>query len=98
MMVVTSLLPFILLFGAAIKLSAGPPVKGESRIRGGRPVLIIVALTGALATVASIVVAFVPPPEETQPALAVLKVAGTTAFLLALGALIYTRGARRRHA
>jgi len=96
MMVVTSLLPFILLFGAAIKLSAGPPVKGESRIWGGRPVLIIVAVTGALATVASIVVAFVPPPEEAHPALAVLKVAGTTTFLLALGALIFKHGSRRR--
>jgi len=95
MMVVSSLLPFILLFGAAIKLSAGPPVPGESRIWGGRPVLIIVALTGTLATVASIVVAFVPPPEETHPALAVLKVAGTTAFLLGVGALIYARGSRR---
>jgi amino acid transporter len=98
MMVVTSMLPFMLLFGAAIKLSSGPPVKGESRMWGGRPMLILVALTGLLATAGSIVVAFVPPPEEEHPAMAVLKVAGMTAILLLLGASLYGIGNRRaRH-
>lgn len=92
MMVVTSMLPFILLFGAAIKLSSGPPVPGESRIWGGRPILVFVALMGILATAGSIVVAFVPPPEEGHPALAVLKVAGMTAVLLLFGASLYAIG------
>lgn len=92
MMVVTSMLPFILLFGAAIKLSSGPPVPGESRIWGGRPVLVFVALMGLLATAGSLVVAFVPPPEEGHPALAVLKIAGMTTVLLLLGASLYAIG------
>jgi len=92
MMVVTSMLPFILIFGAAIKLSAGPPVQGESRIWGGRPVLILAALTGLLATAGSIVVAFIPPPEEVHPTLAVLKVAGTTVILISVGAALYGIG------
>ena len=57
MMVVTSMLPFLFLFGAAIKLSSGAPVQGESRIWGGRPVLVSIALIGMLATAGSIVVA-----------------------------------------
>ena len=98
MMVVTSMLPFTLLFGAAIKLSAGPPGPGESRIWGGRPMLIFVALTGLLATAGSIVVAFVPPPEEAHPTLAVFKVAGMTAVLLVAGASLYGIGnLRTRH-
>jgi glutamate:GABA antiporter len=95
MMVVTSLLPFLLLFGAAIKLSAGAPVAGESRIWGGRPVLVGVALIGFLASAASIVVAFVPPPEEENPAMAMLKVAGLTAVMLAVGASLYAAGRMR---
>ena len=92
MMVVTSMLPFLLLFGAAIKLSSGAPVKGESRIWGGRPVLVSVAVIGLMATAASIVVAFVPPPEEEHPAMAVLKVACMTGVLLLVGASLYGIG------
>jgi amino acid transporter len=95
MMVVTSMLPFLLLFGAAIKLSSGPSVKSESRIWGGRPVLVFVALIGLLATAGSIVVAFVPPPEEEHPALAVLKIAGLTVVLLVVGAALYGAGNMR---
>jgi amino acid transporter len=92
MMVVSSLLPFTLLFGAAIKLSGGPRVAGESRIWGGRPVLILLALVGLLATIGSIVVAFVPPPEEEHPTTAVLKVAIMTGVLLAVGGVLYGIG------
>lgn len=95
MMVVTSLLPFLFIFGAAVKLSSGPPARGDSRIWGGRPTLVFVALIGLLATAGSIVIAFVPPPEEGHPALAVLKVAGLTAVLLVAGASLYGIGQLR---
>jgi hypothetical protein len=48
-----------------------------------------------------VVVAFVPPPEEGRPAVAVLKVAGMTGILLVLGASLYGIGnlrARRKSA
>jgi amino acid transporter len=89
MMVVTSMLPFLFLFGAVIRLSAGLPVPGEIRIWGGRTALVIIAVVGLVATVGSIVVAFVSPPEEAHPAVAALKVAGTTVVLLSIGALLY---------
>jgi amino acid transporter len=101
MMVVTSMLPFLLLFGAAIKLSSGARMKEESRIWGGRPTLVFVALIGLLATAASVVVAFIPPPEEERPAMAILKVACMTGVLLLLGASLYGIGnlrARRQSA
>ena len=100
MMVVASMLPFILLFGSAIKLSSGPPMKGDSRIWGGRPMIIFVSLVGLLASAGSVVVAFIPPPEEEHPTMAVLKVAGMTVVLLVVGASFYgigtLRAARRR--
>ncbi len=92
MMVVTSMVPFLLMFGATIKLSAGPPVQGTSRIWGGRPVLVLIALVGLLATTGSMVIAFVPPPEEQQPMMAILKVGGMTAVLLLVGAWLYGLG------
>jgi hypothetical protein len=81
-----------MLFGAAIKLSCGVPVKGESRIWGGRPTLVFVAVIGLMATAASIVVAFVPPREEGHPAMAVFKVVCMTGVLLLVGASLYGIG------
>ena len=100
MMVVTSMVPFLLIFGATIKLSSGPPVPGASRIWGGRPVLVLIALIGLLATAGSMVIAFVPPPEELHPMLAILKVGGMTAVLLLVGAWLYGLGSlhKRRQA
>jgi uncharacterized membrane protein YedE/YeeE len=95
MMIVSSLVPFALLFGAAIKLSAGPLGMGETRIPGGRVTVVATALIGIATTVASMVISFVPPPDEEHPMLAVFKIAGFTAVLLLGGAAVYAVGARR---
>jgi amino acid transporter len=95
MMIVASMFPFLLLFGAAIKLSAGPSGMGESRIPGGRPVLVAIALLGIATTVASMAISFVPPPEEEHPTLSILKVAGLTTVLFLGGAALYAIGAIR---
>lgn len=99
MMIVASLVPFVFLFGAAIKLSAGPGGMGEARIPGGRPAMVAIALLGIVTTVASMVISFVPPPDEVHPTLAVLKVAGLTTVVLLGGSAVYAVGnarARRR--
>jgi hypothetical protein len=95
MMIVASMFPFLLLFGAAIKLSAGPGGMGAVRIPGGRPVLVAVALLGIATTVASMAISFVPPPEEEHPTLSILKVAGLTTALLLGGSVLYAVGASR---
>jgi amino acid transporter len=95
MMIVSSLVPFALLFGAAIKLSAGPQGMGETRIPGGRVTVVATALIGIATTVASMVISFVPPPDEEHPMLAVLKIAGITTVLLLGGAAVYAAGSRR---
>lgn len=95
MMVVATLLPFVPLFGAAIKLSAGAPVPGEVRIPGGRLTVVAMALIGLATTLGAIALGFVPSPDEENPAIAVLKVAGTTTTLLLAGAAVYFAGSAR---
>jgi amino acid transporter len=95
MMVVGSMLPFLWLFGAAIKLTGGTSLGASVRIPGGRLTVIVLALLGLATSGGSIVLAFVPPPEEADPLLAVLKVAGMTLLLLLSGAAVYLGGRRR---
>jgi len=80
-----------MVFGAALKLSCGVPVEGESRI-WGCPTLVFVAVNGLMATAALIVVAFVPPPEEEQLEMAVFKVVCMTGVLSREGASLYGIG------
>jgi amino acid transporter len=95
MMVVATMLPFVPLFAAAIKLSAGAPVPGEVRIPGGRHTVVVMALIGLATTLGAIALAFVPPADEDRPAIAVLKVAGMTTALLLAGAAVYFAGSAR---
>jgi fluoride ion exporter CrcB/FEX len=92
---IPSNLPILLLFGAAMKLSAEPPLEGEVRIRGGRITVVATALLGSVTTLASMMLSFVPPPEEENPTSAVLKVAVTTGALLLGGAAVYVIGSVR---
>lgn len=94
-MVVGAMLPFLSLFGAAIKLSGGPWTGKEARIPGGRPTVIVMGLLGMATTAVSIALAFVPPPDEQHRALAVFKVAGLTCAVLLSGATVYALGRLR---
>ncbi|HYL00420.1 MAG TPA: APC family permease [Steroidobacteraceae bacterium] len=95
MMVVTSMLPYLLLFAATIRLARGAAAGGGLRVAGGRATLTALAVVGFATTAASLMLAFLPPPEESNPALAILKVGGLTAVLLGGGALIYVIGSAR---
>jgi hypothetical protein len=105
MMVITVLIPFLALFGAAIKLSAGPPLPGvatpgvatpaESRILGGRFTIVFLAIVGIITTLGSIALTLVPAADEIHPTVAVLKVAGIATVPLVLGVFVYIAGRRR---
>jgi amino acid transporter len=98
MMVVAVMLPFIPLFASAISLSGGAAVPGELAIPGGRPTLIIMALTGLATTLGSIALAFVPAADDAHPLLTTCKVAGMTAALLVTGGAVYWSGHKRARA
>ena len=98
MMIVCSMLPYLVLFAATIRLSGGAPVSGRRR-PGVRAMVIFLALLGFATTSGSMALAFLPPPDEVNPTLAVLKVAGFNAVLLLGGVAIYLLGnARARRA
>jgi amino acid transporter len=97
LMVLATMLPFLALFTAAIKLAGAAPVPGEARIPGGRFTVIAMALLGLATTISAMVLSLVPVPGETNPVLAVLKVAGTTVVLLGVGVAIYYGGSRTAH-
>ena len=61
------------------------------RVPGGKPIALFLSCVGF--TWLTIALSFVPSPEQRNPALAVVKVAG--GILLAIGALLYWTGKRR---
>ena len=66
-----------------------------ARIPGGRVTIIVTALMGIVTTVASMIVSFVPPPDEEHPTVAVIKIGGLTSVLLLSGAALYAMGSSR---
>jgi hypothetical protein len=53
------------------------------------------ALLGLGTTLAAIILAVVPRPDEPNKVLAVIKIVGMTAAMLAVGVAIYVGGKRR---
>jgi len=94
--IIAYFIPFLFMFAALIVLqkeTAGPDVM---RVPGGRPVAVFLGALGFFTTAVSIVLACVPPDEEPNKTLAVVKVVGSSLVLVAIGAIIYWIGSRRR--
>jgi amino acid transporter len=93
--IIAYFIPFLFMFAAMIKLQNEPAGPDVVRVPGGRPVAIAVAATGFAVTAISIVLACIPPDEEPQKTLAVVKVVGASVALVAAGAAVYALGKRR---
>ena len=72
------------------------PSRRVIRIPGGKPVAICLATLGLLTTILSSVLACIPPGDEPNKLLAVLKIIGSSALTVAIGAWIYFIGKRRK--
>ncbi|MEO6835669.1 MAG: APC family permease [Candidatus Tumulicola sp.] len=94
--VIITMLPFMLLFAAAIKLYAEPVGQGMMRIPGGRWTIAIVALIGLTTTVVAAVLAVFPADDDPNKMLSVVKVLGLTAALAGSGIVVYLLGRRRQ--
>jgi glutamate:GABA antiporter len=95
MTVITYFIPYLYVFASMIKLqneAAGPEI---IRVPGGKPVAVVISIIGLLATIFTIAISVVPQPDDPNKPLAVLKVAGGSAVLLAIGAGLYWKGKRR---
>jgi amino acid transporter len=93
--VITYFLPYLFLFGAMFRLqgeTAGPNV---IRVPGGKPMARLLACVGFATALLTIVLSFVPSPDEANPVLAMEKVTGGTVALLLIGALLYWLAKKR---
>jgi glutamate:GABA antiporter len=95
LMVIGLMIPYLFLFTAAIRLSGGEQAAGQLRIPGGRYTIVAAALLGLGTTLGAIILAVVPRPDEPNKVLAVIKIVGMTASMLAVGVAIYVGGKRR---
>jgi glutamate:GABA antiporter len=93
--VVTTLIPFVFLFGSAFKMQAEPATPSTIRIWGGRWTVLIAAVVGMVTTLIAIVFAGFPADDDPNKFLSVAKVIGLTAAVLVSGAAIYYVGRRR---
>ena len=79
--------------GALQSVPAGP---GVFRVPGGRPVAVGLAALGLATTLATIGLSVLPPPDEPNKLLAVVKIVGLSGLLLGAGVLVYAGGRGRR--
>ena len=93
--IIAYFIPFLFMFAAMIVLQREPAGAHVMRVPGGKPVAIALAATGFVVTALSIVLACIPPDEEPNKTLAVVKVVGSSAVLVGIGAVVYWLGRRR---
>ena len=95
MTVITYFIPYLYVFAAMIKLQREPAGLETIRVLGGKPVAVFISVIGLLTTTATILLSVIPPADEPNKPLALLKIVGGTAALMAVGGWIYWAGKKR---
>ena len=93
--IIAYFIPFLFMFAAMIVLQREPAGPDVMRVPGGKPVAIALAVIGFIVTAVSIVLACIPPDEEPNKMLAVVKVVGSSLVLVGIGVVVYMLGRRR---
>jgi amino acid transporter len=98
--VVVYFIPFLYMYAAAIKLSyrADRQKAGAVLIPGGRAGVWIAGILGFAVTALSIVLACFPTDDVTNPWIFEAKLLGGTVIAVAVGLILYHRGARQKQA
>jgi amino acid transporter len=94
MSLIPTLIPFLYLFAAVIKLQREPAGPAVMRAPGGTPAAIFLAGLGFATTVVAIVFSVVPADGAAGGWLAVTKVVGLALLLVGTGVLVYVVGKR----
>jgi amino acid transporter len=97
--IVLYFIPFIYMYAAVIKLAWKEDRENNKSavlIPGGKAGVCVCGILGLLAVVAGIFFSLIPPGEETNKVLFEVKVAGGTLGTIAVGLILYYRGARLR--
>jgi glutamate:GABA antiporter len=94
--VITYFIPYVYLFAAMLKLQSEPAGPAVIRVPGGKPVAKLVAIFGLVTTTVTIGISLLPPPDEPNKPLAVLKIVGLSGCLVLIGVAMFYRP-RVRH-
>ncbi len=95
MSIISYFVPYLYIFAALIAVQRQPAGPEVTRVPGGAPAARLLGGLGFATTALSIVLACVPSDTEPNKALAVFKIVGASAALVAIGAIIYAIGRRR---
>ena len=93
--VITYFVPYLYLFAAMFRLQREPAASDVIRVPGGKPIAYVLSIVGFATTTVTILLSLLPPPDEPNKALAVLKIVGLTGLLLLAGVVLYVVGKRR---
>ncbi|HTZ32876.1 MAG TPA: APC family permease [Methylomirabilota bacterium] len=93
--VAITMVPFMMLFAAMIRLQREPAAAGTIRVPGGRPVAILLGGVGFASSTFATVISLVPPEDEPHKLAFTLKIVLSVAGLIGLGLLLFILGRRR---
>jgi amino acid transporter len=93
--IITYFIPYLFVFASLIRLQREPAAPETMRIPGGRPAAIALGTLGFTTTLVTIVFSVIPAADEPHKLLAVAKIVGLTALLLAVGVLLFAFGKSR---
>jgi glutamate:GABA antiporter len=93
--IITYFIPYLFVFASLIRLQREPTGAETMRIPGGKPVAIALGTLGFTTTLVTIVASVMPASDEPHKLLAVAKIVGLTALLLAIGVLMFKFGRER---
>lgn len=94
MSVISYFVPFLFMFAALVRVQREPAAAGVIRVPGGRRVAVLCGVLGFATTAVAIVLACVPPDDEPNKTLAVVKIIGLSVVMLAVGAGVFAAGKR----
>jgi glutamate:GABA antiporter len=92
-------IPFLYMFAAAVKLANRPDRTTNPHailIPGGKPGVWFACVLGFFVTLLSIIVSVFPPGDSSNRKLFLIKVVGCTVVSVAVGLVLYYRGARTK--
>ncbi len=93
--IITYFIPYLFVFASLIRLQREPTGAETMRIPGGKPAAIALGTLGFTTTLVTIVASVMPASDEPHKLLAVAKIVGLTALLLAIGVLMFKFGRER---
>ncbi len=90
--IITYFIPYLFVFASLIRLQREPVGPEVMRIPGGRPAAFALGVLGFTTTLVTIAFSVIPADDEPHKVLAVVKIVGLTALLLAVGVFAFAWG------